>query len=45
MEKNEIVFKILGFGDSGVGQTCIFKRYIENKFLKNIWQQQDLITK
>ena len=35
MEKNEIKLNILGLGDSGVGQTCILRRYIENKFLKN----------
>ena len=32
MEKNEIVLNILGLGDSGVGQTCIFERYTENIF-------------
>jgi len=35
MEKNEIKLNILGLGDSGVGQTCILRRYIENKFFKN----------
>ena len=35
MEKNEIKLNILGLGDSEVGQTCILRRYIENKFLKN----------
>ena len=35
MEKNEIKLKILGLGDSIVGQTCILRRYIENKYEKN----------
>ena len=35
MEKNEIELKILGLGDSSVGQICIFERYTENKFREN----------
>ena len=28
-------FKILTLGESGVGKTCILRRFVENKFLKN----------
>lgn len=31
----EICFKIVILGDSGVGKTCIMKRFIHNKFLSN----------
>ena len=33
-EQNTI-FKILTIGESGVGKTCILRRFVENKFLKN----------
>ena len=35
MNNNIITYNILGSGDSGVGQTCIIRRWIENKFIKN----------
>lgn len=28
-------FKILTIGESGVGKTCILRRFVKNKFLKN----------
>ena len=28
-------FKILTLGESGVGKTCILRRFVENKFIKN----------
>ena len=28
-------FKILTIGESGVGKTCILRRFVEDKFLKN----------
>ena len=28
-------FKILTIGESGVGKTCVLRRFVENKFLKN----------
>ena len=30
-----ITFKILTIGESGVGKTCVLRRFVENKFLKN----------
>ncbi len=33
-EKSE-TFKILTIGESGVGKTCILRRFVEDKFLKN----------
>ena len=30
-----ITFKILTIGESGVGKTCILRRFVEDKFLKN----------
>ena len=29
------IFKILTIGESGVGKTCILRRFVEDKFLKN----------
>ena len=29
------IFKILTIGESGVGKTCILRRFVENKFLKS----------
>jgi len=34
-EEPEEVLKILTLGESGVGKTCILRRFVENKFLKN----------
>ena len=36
MKKNETVLKILGLGDSGVGQTSVLSRYIENEFFEDL---------
>ena len=33
--ESSVTFKILTIGESGVGQTCILRRFVENKFLKN----------
>ena len=30
-----ITFKILTIGESGVGKTCVLRRFVEDKFLKN----------
>ena len=30
-----ITFKILTIGESGEGKTCVLRRFVENKFLKN----------
>ena len=30
-----ITFKILTIGESGIGKTCVLRRFVENKFLKN----------
>ena len=30
-----MTFKILTIGESGVGKTCVLRRFVENKFLKN----------
>ena len=30
-----VTFKILTIGESGVGKTCILRRFVENKFLKS----------
>ena len=30
-----VTFKILTIGESGVGKTCVLRRFVENKFLKN----------
>lgn len=35
MSDNTITFKILTIGESGVGKTCILRRFVEDKFLKN----------
>lgn len=35
MADSVITFKILTIGESGVGKTCILRRFVENKFLKN----------
>ena len=32
---SSVTFKILTIGESGVGKTCILRRFVENKFLKN----------
>ena len=32
---SSITFKILTIGESGVGKTCVLRRFVENKFLKN----------
>ena len=32
----EFLFKILLLGDSGVGNSCIILRYIENSFSQNL---------
>ena len=33
--ESNITFKILTIGESGVGKTCVLRRFVENKFLKN----------
>ena len=33
--EQNVTFKILTIGESGVGKTCILRRFVENKFLKN----------
>ena len=33
--EQNVIFKILTIGESGVGKTCILRRFVENKFLKN----------
>lgn len=33
--EQEHTFKILTIGESGVGKTCILRRFVENKFYKN----------
>ena len=33
--ESSVTFKILTIGESGVGKTCILRRFVENKFLKN----------
>jgi small GTP-binding protein len=33
--ESELHFKILTIGESEVGKTCILRRFVENKFLKN----------
>ena len=33
--ETNVTFKILTIGESGVGKTCILRRFVENKFLKN----------
>ena len=35
MSGDSKTFKILTIGESGVGKTCILRRFVENKFLKN----------
>ena len=35
MSEDSKTFKILTIGESGVGKTCILRRFVENKFLKN----------
>ena len=35
MSTESKTFKILTIGESGVGKTCILRRFVENKFLKN----------
>lgn len=34
-DQNSHTYKILTIGESGVGKTCILRRFVENKFLKN----------
>jgi len=34
MSESNHTFKILTIGESGVGKTCILRRFVENKFLK-----------
>ena len=33
--ETDITFKILTIGESGVGKTCIAKRFVQDKFVKN----------
>ena len=33
--ESDITFKILTIGESGVGKTCIAKRFVQDKFVKN----------
>ena len=35
MQNVDVTFKILTIGESGVGKTCILRRFVENKFMKN----------
>ena len=35
MSEPKYTFKILTLGESGVGKTCILRRFVENKFSKN----------
>lgn len=35
MNDSNHTFKILTIGESGVGKTCVLRRFVENKFLKN----------
>ena len=36
MSKNEIMFKVITLGDSGVGKISIIKRYANNIFYENV---------
>ena len=33
--ESNLTYKVLTIGESGVGKTCVLRRFVENKFLKN----------